>query len=1179
MRATPLMITALVAAPHLAARGGTQPAFDERCIPPGCVARRPNIPDIRAPLALPSGRIARLGATTEFHHGLPASAQAPPIALQRVRHSMHVTLDPKTHKLVVDDQIAFPKGHPVEFLLNANLRLTQSDPPVREIPLGETEKFFGINAGEAGPDGLKLKRYRAEGAGATVKVTYEGGFDFGLADQKEEYTRGFRETSGLLNDQGVYLAGSGFWYPYVSRELIEFTLDVVQPENWHVISQGNGTSRGPDGRARWDSHGPMDEIYLVGGPLRVYRDSAGAVETLAYIHEKDDALAAKYLEATAQYVEMYRNLLGPYPYGKFALVENFWETGYGMPSFTLLGPQIIRFPFILTSSYPHEILHNWWGNSVFVDYESGNWSEGLTSYLADHLIQEQRGKSAEYRQSTLQKYRDFVKDGRDFPLTEFRSRHSAATEAVGYGKTLMGFHMLRREIGDDAFRKLIQRFYREYREKRASFRDVQRVAEAVSGKDLKRFFDDWISRPGAATLAVSSPVVRKTATGYELTGILRQTQGGAPFFLQVPVVIRTAQGTQVETVRLNDASAPFTFAFSADHEPRALDLDPEFDVFRKLDPRETPPSIGQIFGEPQILAILPSKAPADRQKAYRDLVIGWRSDSHAVEVKLDTEVAVLPGDRAVWLLGRENRFAPALFGGVVKDGATEIRIDGESMSLTGHSVILTERHPDSMEKAVGWIFGEPLSSMPGLGRKLPHYGKYSYLGFEGEEPVNVLKGQWPPSDSPLHVDLRPMSARAAAIPAMALKSRTALAELPPVFSQKALMEHVEFLASPRLQGRGLGSDGIASAAQYIADRFGAIGLQPGGDSGSYFQKFSVDKGPQGTPVETVNVIGIMPGTKAQWKDQSAILSAHYDHLGLGWPDVHKGDEGKPHNGADDNASGVSVMIELAKALKASGQPSRTLLFIAFSGEEAGLKGSSYYVEHARLPLDQIIGVINLDTVGRLGNDKVSVLGTGTASEWQHIFRGAGFVTGVESRIIPESMRSSDQMSFILKNVPAIQLFATAHSDYHRPSDSADKIDAAGLVKVASFAREGIAYLAERETPLTNTIPKAMSGAGPLALAGPPPEASVQGRRVSFGTVPDFAFTGPGVRVAGVGPGTPAEKGGLKEGDILIKLDATPMTGLQAFSDFLKTAKAGQTLSVSLVRGRESLTLIVTLVER
>ena len=245
-----------------------------------------------------------------------------------------------------------------------------------------------------------------------------------------------------------------------------------------MIAAGNGTSRDAQGRARWESHGPVDEITLVGGPLVPYRDAAGAVEALVYLRQKDDALAAKYLQATAQYVEMYRGLIGPYPYGKFALVENFWETGYGMPSFTLLGSQVIRFPFILTSSYPHEILHNWWGNSVFVDYESGNWCEGLTAYLADHLIQEQRGKGEDYRRDTLQKYRSYVKDGRDFPLAEFRSRHSAATEAVGYGKTMMVFHMLRQKLGDEGFRKWAGGFYRDYRGKQASFGDVRESMES-----------------------------------------------------------------------------------------------------------------------------------------------------------------------------------------------------------------------------------------------------------------------------------------------------------------------------------------------------------------------------------------------------------------------------------------------------------------------------------------------------------------------------------------------------------------------------------------------------------------------------------------------------------------------------------------------------------------------------
>jgi len=393
-----------------------------------------------------------------------------------------------------------------EFLLHAGLAITSSDPAVTEVPLGDTGRFLGINSGAAASP---LKRYRVAlpASGGTVRLRYEGKFDFGLSDQKEEYTRGFRETAGIVSKEGVYLAGSGFWYPHAGPGLVEYDVEVTQPEGWHVISAGNGTSRDPEGRARWESHGAVDEITLVGGPLVVYREAAGAVEALVYLRKTDDALAAKYLQATAQYVELYRGLVGPYPYGKFALVENFWETGYGMPSYTLLGPQVIRFPFILTSSYPHEILHNWWGNSVFVDYESGNWCEGLTAYMADHLIQEERGRGEEYRRDTLQKYRSYVRDGRDFPLTEFRSRHSAATEAVGYGKTLMVFHMIRQRVGDEAFRKWAARFYREYRGKQASFADVRRSLEAVAGQDLGRFFSDHVEKPGAAVLQVSASVI------------------------------------------------------------------------------------------------------------------------------------------------------------------------------------------------------------------------------------------------------------------------------------------------------------------------------------------------------------------------------------------------------------------------------------------------------------------------------------------------------------------------------------------------------------------------------------------------------------------------------------------------------------------------------------------------
>jgi hypothetical protein len=726
-----------------------------------------------------------------------APPAAPAAAQGRVRHSLSVNLDPQSHVLTVTDRMRLPSrpsNGVVDFVLNAALKVSASTPAVVEMPLGAASTFFAVNgSGDAAARQIGVKRYRVRLAPgqATLSITYSGAIAFGLSDKKEEYTRGFRESAGMLGPEGVYLTGASYWYPSFNQELIDFDLAVSGPPDWQVISQGNGTSRDDRGGSRWESGGPMDEIDLVGGPLHVWRGTAGSVETLVYLHDRDAGLAAKYLAATAQYLEMYRELIGPYPYRKFALVENFWETGYGMPTFTLLGHDILRFPFIITSSYPHEILHNWWGNSVFVDYASGNWCEGLTAYLADHLLAEQRGAGDEYRRSTLQRYRDYVRDGRDFPLTAFRSRESAATEAVGYGKALMAFHMLRMEIGDSLFRQVLRRFYQEYEGRRATFADIEKTAEAVTRRDLRRFFRDWIERTGAPVLAVEVTAVRPEASragsGFVVEGTLRQTQGGEPFVVDVPVVVQTAAGAARHLVRLTSTAEHFEVA-SLD-APLLVHVDPWFDVFRKLDPRETPPSVGQIFGEPRVLAVLPSEAPAVEIAAWRELFQGWQSDSHAIEVKLDTEVTALPADRAVWVAGRSNRWASRVLASGPRSlsvGGSAVVIDGMSIALAKNTIVLTARHPGNVEKAVGLLLADSVAALPALGRKLPHYGKYSYLAFEGHDATNFAKGQWQESDSPLDLDVRALAAAAAGgtdvklpRPApLAGDARKALAELP-----------------------------------------------------------------------------------------------------------------------------------------------------------------------------------------------------------------------------------------------------------------------------------------------------------------------------------------------------------------------------------------------------------------
>ena len=455
----------------------------------------------------------------------------------KVHHQLAVELDPAARMLRATDRLTLPEnlaGQPVELVLNAALKITASSEPIIEMELGDVEPFVGNNGSSAGL-GTDLVRYRFLAApdGGVFSMDYEGAFHFGLGDPKEEYSRGFRETAGIVGEEGVYLAGSGFWVPTFGTGLFTFELAVEAPADWHLISQGHGTSAA---RTAW----------RVGAPRSRWRRSiSSAVPSRSTAIKRARSrpwsicvsrttpwppnISAPPLSTSRCTAVSSVLILGP----SSPLVENFWETGYGMPSFTLLGPRVIRFPFILHSSYPHEILHNWWGNSVFVDYGRGNWCEGLTAYLADHLIKEQRGQGAQYRRDTLQRYSSYVRESEDFPLTQFRSRHSAATEAVGYGKTSMGFHMLRRTLGDEAFVRGLRDFYRRHRGRRASFDDLRHSferasSEALSGRDLGRFFSDWTSRPGAPVLRLSVHDVQNENGEYRIAGRWNRLRPGLP---------------------------------------------------------------------------------------------------------------------------------------------------------------------------------------------------------------------------------------------------------------------------------------------------------------------------------------------------------------------------------------------------------------------------------------------------------------------------------------------------------------------------------------------------------------------------------------------------------------------------------------------------------------------------
>jgi len=977
-------------------------------------------------------------------------------------------------------------------------------------------------------------------AGKESPVTAVKTIDHPIASQGEDYARGFAETEGTIQPEGVFLSGASKWYPApVEGGLLTFDLTVTLPAGWEAISQGRREVLGRDAQGthlRFVADEPQEEIWLVAGPWKEATRAFDAVEASTLLREKDDALSAKYLDATGPYLAMYSKLLGPYPYSKFALVENFWETGYGMPSFTLLGGKVIRLPFIITSSYPHEILHNWWGNGVYVAREGGNWSEGLTAYLADHLFAEQHGNGATYRQETLQKYADYASRAKDFPLAKFTERHSPSTEAVGYGKALMLFHMTRRELGDETFVKGLRALYAEKKFQRASFDDFRRALSHAGGKDLDATFTPWVTRAGAPRLRTRDVAARRDdGGGWHLTGKIEQLQPGAPYTLSIPVAV-TLEGKErasQSAVRATSRETPFDLALAA--KPLRLDVDPEFDLFRLLDVEEAPPALSAAFGAEAATMILPASADSATLAAYTEMATAWNTGrTPPMTIVTDAAIADLPKSGSVWVIGYENRFRAR--------AAEALKPYGAATDRSGdHAAALVARRLKGEAPVIAFVAAARAVQIPGLGRKLPHYHKYSHLAFDGDEPVNVDKGRWPVIDSPMTALL------ARDVPMAALAPREALAELPPAFSKERMLATVRQLSAPQLAGRGAGTPELERAASSIAAAMTEAGLEV-----------------RSADAQAGNVIGVLRGTKADWADSSVVVGAHYDHLGVGAG-------GAVHPGADDNASGVAVLLELARQMVSSGRPSRTVIFVAFTGEETGLLGSKRYVAaDSAWPAAKAIGMVNLDTVGRLASGKILVLGSNSADEWIHIVNGAGYVTGAPVQAVMNDPGGSDQKSFVEIGVPAVQVFTGANADYHKPTDTADKIDGDGLVKVASVTRELVAYLAERDRPLTSKLGGAT---GPSA----PPAAGE--RRVSFGSIPDYAFPGPGVRITGTTPGSPAEKAGLKEGDVIVRIGETAIGTMRDFSETLKSLAPGDKVAVTVTRDGKSMTVDATLVAR
>lgn len=593
--------------------------------------------------------------------------------------------------------------------------------------------------------------------GAVVSVGYQAVFNDPVSRHPAASEDPSYGVSGAITGEGTFLGGGAYWYPVPAEIPQKRSLTVTAPAGIEGVTAGRRLARETAGgvtRSVWEESHPVGLLSLCAGPYRVEERRVGEVTLYSYLYPANEALSAKYLEAAARYISLYSDLFGPYPFEKFAVVENFFPSGYGFPSFTLLGGSVIRLPFIIDTSFPHEIAHSWWGNGIDVDPREGNWAEGLTTYLSDYLLKERRSpaEAREYRRQLLIDYASLVTPGGDFPLSAFVSRSDPPSRAIGYGKGAMLFHMIRTRIGDRPFFDALRQVSRDHMYGSASWSDFIRAFSASSGQDLSGMAASWLTRTGGPRLRLAEVTSREAGNEWKVSGVILQSP---PIYeVAVPVAVETAKAAVREQVRVKGERTPFTIAVAA--PPKRLLLDPGADLFRILGRGEIPATVNSLKGTTRLVGVITGECRA-APETFRAFIASLSQEKAPLvrEAELD-ESARRNSDLIFCGTPRDASLLAALPEAIAVKGG-EFAVDGEEYS-GGDALLVAVMQKDGNSGRVCALF-HPLSeaAAASYAAKVTHYGKYSYLVFAGG--ANRRKGTTAGADGGVVVDFRKQSDR------------------------------------------------------------------------------------------------------------------------------------------------------------------------------------------------------------------------------------------------------------------------------------------------------------------------------------------------------------------------------------------------------------------------------------
>lgn len=634
------------------------------------------------------------------------------VAFAGLHHSLEITLTPALKTLALKDTLQITPSQRSRFLLNKNLavRGTSAGDVLRLVRTAGSQELANEYELTAGPED------------SSVTLEYSGMVFDPVTNN---------DSTGLISTDGAALFGSTFWLPEFGVKSTYEIRSIALPPGWVLAS--------PPSQLKI----PQPDHYLIAGALTEYKlDTGASVPLKVFLRTPEPALAQTFLGLLPGYLDHYNQTLGAYPYDSFSVIENFWETGFGMPAFTLLGPGVIRLPYILNSSVPHELLHNWWGNGVFVDYQRGNWCEGLTTYLADHWQQELAQNGREYRRQSLMNYQDYTAEGDDFPLRDFKQRFNFSSQAIGYGKGMMLFHMLKVRLGESVFAAGLKDLYRQYLGQSISYEEIQTRFEATSGKDLKNYFKQWLDRTGAPHLLLEKPQQMAVAGAKHQVSFEVAQLSARNYELTIPARFVFMDG-EVRTLFLTLTQAREAYQFSFEKPVQSLEIDPEVDVFRDLDINERPIGFSNVFGAGDLyLTGTDPKLVTAFQQA-------WQQSIQAIITPSDDKILLdLPPYGAIVMLGESPQYEQimlqALAGQDFKLSTESLQILGTQYPRKDIKTALVARSQKNPDLVFAWIRGEQAEA---LAPRLLHYGKFSVLAFA--EKAVPLKTTWPLLKSPL----------------------------------------------------------------------------------------------------------------------------------------------------------------------------------------------------------------------------------------------------------------------------------------------------------------------------------------------------------------------------------------------------------------------------------------------